>query len=134
MALGSAIAVATFGCQHHAERAAIDGLVTFSDGRPIDHGSIEFSPTDAEDSSNAGAVVIHGSYHIPREKGLRVGNYLVRILCVGARRVAAGVPGVPGQQNLATPNELISASYNSQSSLTARVQSVEDQRFDFVVD
>ena len=127
----SLILAANPGCKQHSERAAIDGVVRFKDGRPIDRGSIGFSPADEETSATAGAAIIDGRYHISREKGLSIGRYVVRIY---ASALTTPHREAPGQLNMATPQELISSAFNTQSTLVATVRSANDQRFDFEVE
>jgi hypothetical protein len=131
LSISFVITAASAGCGDRSGRLAIDGIVKFKEGQPVDRGSIAFSPFDGDTRIISGAPVIDGHYHIPREKGLRTGRYVVRIY---ASAVTASPQGPPGQLGLVTPPELISPRFNTQSILVAEVRSGGDQRFDFQVE
>jgi hypothetical protein len=129
--------VACSGCGGTVDKSAIVGQVTFKNGEIIKRGLIEFTPIDSEPggsggSTSSGARIFEGSYDVPQEKGLHPGRYLVRI---SAPSATLGGEGPPGSSAMTLPTELVSAKYNSESTLEIEVMPGEaEQRFDFEVE
>src|SRR5262245_35581338 len=59
------------------KRYAINGNATFK-GSPIEEGIISFEPLDQGHTMD-GATILKGKYTIPKNKGMAVGKYQVRI-------------------------------------------------------
>ncbi len=126
LALLLGIALPAVGCGRGLDRCAVDGSVTF-DGQPVDRGTIEFSPTAADQPSASGAVVQDGEYSIPRRTGLAPGKYRVRIYSPTPAPARQG-PDVP------PPVERIPANYNTKTELTVEVTPSGPNTFDFHMD
>src|SRR5689334_15696311 len=88
--LCSAIALATAfsgGCSDpYGGRMEVRGDVKL-EGRPVKDGSIIFEPLDKQDT-HEGAQITDGEYHVPRERGLKPGKYLVRLTAGDGRTPA----------------------------------------------
>ena len=130
LGLSFLLTAASAGCSDQSGRVAIDGTVKFKDGQLIDRGTISFSPLDKDTKFTSGAPIIDGRYHVPREKGLGEGRYVVRIYSSATTDSPTGPPGF----GMATPEERVSPQFNTQSKLTVEVQGAEDQHFDFEVE
>jgi hypothetical protein len=104
----------------------VSGTVTFQ-GKPLDQGSIEFSPT-GDQGTMSGGDIKDGNYSIPAASGLKPGPYAVRISSsdrsVTATEEAPGEPPPPARQR-------IPAKFNEQTTLTAEVTETGDNKFDF---
>ena len=124
-------ALLSIGCGHAPERVGVTGDVVFDDGQPVDQGMIEFAPLASKNAVGAGAVIVQGHYEIPQAKGLRLGQYQVRIY--QPEKVTAAV-GPPGASRVERPREQIAAKFNSQSELIAEITAVKDYRFDYRVE
>lgn len=99
-------------------RQAVSGTVTL-DGQPLDQGTIEFVPTDAQ-GLLSGSLITSGNFAVPADKGLPPGKYTVRI----SSAEATGGPAAPSGADLDNSQpakERIPAKYNSESELTAEV-------------
>jgi hypothetical protein len=116
------------GCTSSTDRVEVSGKVTFKHGEAVNRGSIEFA-SDAN-GMRAGARIADGLYSIPREKGLKPGNYLVRIYGPSSLLSGNGGPGGAGK----LPEETVSAKYNVKSQVTVEVGSGAKQEFDFQVE
>ena len=123
-------ALVSIGCGRAPDRVGVTGQVVFEDGQPVDHGMIEFAPIETQNAVGAGAVILSGSYKVPRAKGLRLGRYRVRIY--QADRIAQQA-GPPGSVPVERPKEQIAAKFNSETELTAEIGVLEDQRLDYRV-
>ena len=54
------------------DRHRVKGTVTFQ-GKPLDQGSIEFSPADGQGTISGGSIT-NGHYDLPADHGLEPGN------------------------------------------------------------
>lgn len=125
--------VATIGCgsRDPLNRQAVSGTVAL-DGQPLDQGTIELVPIDAEHGFVSGGLIINGEFRVPADKGLPPGNYTVRISSADVS--AATGPPQPAGADLADAEparERIPARYNVQSELTAEVTSGGSNSFTF---
>ncbi len=125
----TAFIVAACGCSSSTGRVGVSGKVTFKNGESIKRGSIEFTSLDAS-GFRGGARIADGLYFIPREKGLKPGQYLVRIHAPSALLSGNGGPGGVGK----LPEETVSAKYNANSQLTMDVGLTRKQEFNFEVE
>jgi hypothetical protein len=109
------------------DQQAVSGKVTL-DSRPLDNGTIQFTPTDKQ-GLLSGSSIVAGEYRIPKEKGLPPGKYTVQI--------SSGLPGSAiapvGPPGFVPPplKERIPEKYNSMSQLSVEVKSGGDNTFDF---
>jgi hypothetical protein len=106
------------GCRRDTGgRVAVSGSVTFR-GTPLSTGTIELVSKDGAQQS--GATIADGKYSIPAAKGLRPGQYLVRISSFEEQGPAP--EGPPGPESMKpTARNLLPPEYNTQSKLTAEV-------------
>src|SRR5215212_8376969 len=86
----------SLGCGAQSELAAINGRVKFKNGEAIKRGTIEFAQTGSNAANQSGARIADGAYEIPRDKGLRSGNYVVRIYAPASLLSPQGAPGSVG--------------------------------------
>src|SRR5438552_12289401 len=104
----------TFGCGPAADphgRLGLKGTVTFQ-GQPLDLGSIRFLPLENQEL-NAGALIRHGKYEVPREQGLLPGTYRVEI----SAPEQGPPPGPPGADVVEPARDRIPAEFNLDSRL-----------------
>lgn len=106
---------------------AVSGKVTL-DSRPLDNGTIQFSPTDKQ-GLLSGSAIAAGEYRIPKEKGLPPGKYTVQISS-GLHGSAVAPTGPPGSPPPPL-KERIPEKYNSMSQLSIEVKSGGGNTFDF---
>lgn len=125
IAVGSAIFAS--GCSSEPRRQAVSGTVTFQ-GRPLESGSIEFSPEADGKGSIGGAVVSKGKYEIPAAQGLLPGRYKVSVSAAGGK-AEPGPDDAPGENK--PQKELIPEKYNAATELRADVTSGGANQFPF---
>jgi hypothetical protein len=122
------------GCGGTEDRQALTGKVTFR-GQPLHQADIEFMSADKGPAERAGAVVVRGSYEVPREKGLPPGRYRVVVSSgnppVTDREGAPGAAVASGPDAPGAARELIPAKYNTATTLTVEVTAAGPNRFDF---
>jgi hypothetical protein len=105
--------VAFFGPGH--QRHAVAGHVSW-EGKPLDNGVIAFRPLDGQ-PFDSGALILNGSFSIPKHKGLTPGKYLVRIhSSIGDPKFP---PPAPGERDTRPGVEILPARYNTSSELSA---------------
>jgi hypothetical protein len=114
-------------------REAISGKVSL-DGQPLATGVIQFRPTSSEPVP-AGAHIKDGAFSIPRNEGLTPGNYKVVINAAGDAKAlsSAESSGEKAIKRGGLAPELIPAQYNSNSTLTAKVEAGKDNTFEFAL-
>jgi hypothetical protein len=95
-------------------RQAVSGKIML-DGKPLVHGTVEFTPVN--NGVPSGASVKDGLFSIPVEKGLPPGDYVVRISAASSSGVTTEMPGESNQ----IPAELIPEKYNTKSKLSYHV-------------
>ena len=66
-------------------RVPVSGKVTL-DGQPLEHGLINFRPSQGNAGPGSGGVVNEGRFEIPADKGLRPGSYKVSITALKKNR------------------------------------------------
>lgn len=122
------LAVSTAGCgaDDGLGRLPISGTITL-DGKPLQHGLIQFQPTSDRQPVAAGGFVADGKYAIARESGPVPGTYRVTI-------TAAGEPSKPAEDDIPgglppAGKELVPAAYNSNSQVDAVVKADGDNVF-----
>jgi len=95
-------------------RRAVHGSVSFQ-GKPIDYGSIQFSPDDPQHGVSSGAIIEEGKYQIRVSQGLPPGSYRVMISSPDASRQER-VEGPPGDERTLAL-ERIPTKYNLKTTL-----------------
>jgi hypothetical protein len=119
------------GCGPRSDRLEVTGNVKL-DGAPLDQGSIRFTSTGTEKLSASGATIANGEFHLPQEKGLPPGAYLVDISSPDTSAPLAVQKSPPGEPALPpTARERIPAEYNSDSKHTIDVTADGDNHFEF---
>ena len=125
----AAVSLAEYLSRNPLKRQAVSGKVTF-DGKPLDHGMIEFWPEGSgEGRVTSGTVITEGTYQIEMLQGLPPGKYRVRIFSPEGNPddpVPTGAPGPGGKPGV----ERIPAQYNVKSDLTLLVVAGELAQFD----
>lgn len=129
--LVAAVLLTASGCGEGAEgRKAVSGTVTMN-GAPLNDAMIEFSPMSTDGGSFSGAAIVDGEYSIPANKGLLPGQYKVMVTMAGSAPEPE-LDEMPGDSSVVpVAPELIPAKYNSESTLTAQVESSGENTFDF---
>jgi len=132
-----AVVLAAAGCgggQAHSSRQAVSGKVTLDD-KPLETGTIAFSPQGAKRSAPIGGGMIRGGrYDMSAAKGLPVGQYNVRINSFGA--AVETTQAADGEDYFAAmrappPPEIIPSKYNANTTLRADVIAGDANNFDF---
>jgi hypothetical protein len=98
------------------------------DGKPLDSGSISFSPVD-ENGTSSGATISSGEFEISEEKGLPPGKYKVRVYSAGDGP-AAPEDQPPGESGLLA-KERIPKEWNSDTTQEIEVKASGDNTFNF---
>jgi len=107
---------------------AVSGTVTL-DAKPLDNGTIQFVPAETTNGLLSGALIVHGAFYIPSEKGIPPGKYTVRITSVAPSANVSSGP--PGSESTKPAQERIPPKYNAQSQLTATVTAGSANTFSF---
>jgi len=115
-------------------RKAITGEIIF-DGAPLEHGLIEFTPTDANGVST-GSSIQGGAYEIAAHQGVPPGKYTVRITSPIDTADVTEVIAPPGPQEGGPrqpppATERIPAEFNRKSDKQVTVTDDGPNRFDF---
>jgi hypothetical protein len=111
-------------------RGTITGRVTL-DGRPVEHGSIVFSPIDGVRGIAAGGKILDGQYHLPAVTGPAEGRNRVEIRV--ARKTGKMIPkGLGTGKTIEEQAEAVAARFNAHSTLTFEVKAGENTA-DFAV-
>jgi hypothetical protein len=130
--VGLLAAAALAGCgDPYAGRVAVSGTVKL-DGEPLKQGVVSFEPLDGQDT-RSGAVVENGAFNVPREAGLKPGNYLVRV-SAGDGVTPAEEPAEPGPggTNIVS-RDRVPPEWNLDSRHQEVVSKDGPNRFDFVI-
>ncbi len=126
------------GCSDSAPgRFAISGKVTLNN-LPLKTGIVMFEPLDGQDTG-AVAMLSEGQYAIPRENGLKVGKYRVRVTAGDGKTPVnptnpdepPGPGGGPAGGANIISKELVPASWNTQSKQEVAVKPDGPNAFDF---
>jgi len=109
-------------------RVALSGTVTFQ-GKPLDRGTIEFTPLPGSAGVGSGAIIQDGSFDVSADQGLPPGTYRVRIYSAESGSGAAA-PEAPGEHE-SIAKERIPPEFNSQSTQEVNVTSDGPNTFEF---
>jgi hypothetical protein len=119
------------GCGPRTDRLAVSGEVALN-GAPLDSGSIRFTSVKGQTLLASGGMIANGQFHIPREKGLRPGTYVVEISSPDTSAPLVVHKSAPGEPALPpTAPERIPAEYNSESKHTIEVTTDGENHFEF---
>ena len=117
------------GCGGKESGIPVSGEVTFQ-GRPLDQGSIEFSPAEGQ-GTISGAPIMNGRYEIPADHGLQPGKYDVRISSTIAPPVREFAFEEAPPKVAAEAKQRIPAKYNSKTTLQADLKESGENKFDY---
>jgi hypothetical protein len=113
-------------------RQALSGTVTLN-GQLLEQGIIQFEPSSEQEPVPAGALIKDGTFTIPRDEGPTPGNYRVFITSSGGK----SPPPTPAEGNRqkmpGIMPDLIPPRYNTESTLTAKVEADKPNTFDFAL-
>jgi hypothetical protein len=108
----------------------VSGEVTFQ-GQPLDHGTINFSPTeDNTGGTVSGAGIKEGRYEVPAATGLQPGKYIVRITSGEAQPLEEAAPG---DSSRVVARERIPPEFNENSNQVIEVQAGGENKFNFQI-
>ena len=125
-----ALALSVVGCSDPlAGRYELSGKVTLPSG-PIKDGTIMFEPLDKQDTKGF-SQILNGTYKIPREAGLKVGKYRVRISAGDGKTPANGEAGGPGGSTNIVSKDMVPASWNALSTKEIEIKAAGPNTFDF---
>jgi hypothetical protein len=101
------------------------------DGAPLPDGKISFMPLPGTASPTAGATIKDGSFTVPRDKGLRPGNFRVEIRAVRAtgKSMRDDLSGGVTEQK----EQYIPKRYNDDSELVAEIKAGERNRLKYAL-
>jgi hypothetical protein len=117
------------GATDDLPRQPVSGTVSL-DGRPLARGYIQFQPL-GEQGVAAGGDVTDGKYGIDLAQGPIPGEYKVIISSAGASGPSSAEPPPPPGAPTMPPPDPIPARYNTESTLTAKVEAGRPNKFDF---
>ncbi len=113
------------GCNKEPERLEISGTVKFKN-RLLERGMITFVGA-SEEGIQTGAVIMNGSYALPKTHGLMPGKYKVMIRSAAAGGASGEDAGDPGKE----AEEPIPAKYNAKTELEIELKKEGPFTFDF---
>ncbi len=112
-------------------RQEVSGTVTL-DGQPLATGSIQFQPASAQEGVVAGGAHHGRQVFHPSRPGAGPRHLRGVDLVGGLGRAPPGPPGPPGPPSQG-PQDLVPAKYNTQSTLTIKVEPGNAKPFDFAL-
>jgi hypothetical protein len=114
------------GCgEGNVNHSDISGAVKL-DGKPLEEGSILFTPTNGASGSAAGGTIANGRYQLSGETGPTIGWNRVEIRAMRKTGKKIPKPFAPQGQMIDEQIEAIPPRYNSQSSLKVEVKRGEN--------
>jgi hypothetical protein len=115
------------GCKSRPSTIGLEGEITF-DGRAIEAGSLELTPTDGTEGPSAGATIVNGRYAVPARWGVSPnGVYLVRVTAL--RKTGRTEPNrsLQGGPPIETLENFIPPRYNSESTVKLKISELTDK-------
>jgi len=112
------------GCSKKGpQRAAASGHITL-DGKPIEHGVIQFLPVAGTIGPETGGVIENGSYEIPKQRGPVVGQCRVELRA--SKKTGRKIQDPTGRPGVLTDEfkEMFPTAANTDSSL---VRDIKDE-------
>ncbi len=127
-----AMTVSLVGCGggDGLDRQAVTGTVTL-DGQPLATGLITFDPASATAETSTATEIVDGTYTFSSQNGPVPGDYRVVINSSGGESIEPPAGQAPGDTFLPPPEEKVPAKYNSNTTLTATVESGSDEPINF---
>jgi hypothetical protein len=110
------------GCgKSDANRATICGQVTL-DGKPIEQGSISFTPIQGAQGTAVGATIKDGQYRLSAAQGPGIGMNRVEISSIRktGRKIAKGMGGTG--LTMEETAEAVAPRFNSNSNVTLEIK------------
>ncbi|MDB5306271.1 MAG: hypothetical protein JWO38_473 [Gemmataceae bacterium] len=131
----AAVALVVAGCSDpYGSRMEVAGTVKLK-GHPIKDGAlVEFAPLENQDTG-VNAVITGGAFSIPRQNGLKPGNYLVRVTAGDGKTPVNPVdvdspPGPGGGANIIS-KDIVPPDWNRNSKQQVTVTKEGPNKFDF---
>jgi hypothetical protein len=122
LAIGMAFLLLGVGCgKGDRNRNAISGTVQM-DGKPLEKGSIRFSPIAGTKGPVSGGAIENGRYQIPPAVGLVEGRYRVEISATRKTGKMVQAPLAPPGKMVEEYGEALPPRFNSASTLEAAVK------------
>lgn len=120
-ALWLAVAGLAGGCGEGdgLKREAVSGKVTLN-GKPLERGSIQFLPTQADQAAAAWGQIVDGAYSVGAADGPVAGEYSVSITSASSETPAAGA--LPGDDSGPADPNAVPEQYNLKTTLKATVE------------
>ncbi len=120
------IVLAFIGCNKtDANRSVVTGEVKL-DGKPLERGSILFTPIDGTKGSVAGGQIENGRYRLSADKGPAIGRNRVEIRSIRKTGKMVQKPLAPQGQMIEESVEAIPPRFNSASTLKTDLQPGEN--------
>jgi hypothetical protein len=113
-------------------RQPVTGSVTL-DGAPLDGGTIRFMPASNEATTETSTAISGGKYTFGKDSGPVPGNYKVSISAVNDPNIQAKQGMVPGEYRPPSTKDKVPAKFNTNTGLTATVQSNQSAPIDFTL-
>ncbi len=130
LVLGLFLMVAWLGCADPSGgREAVSGDIRFK-GEPLDQGTIQFIPTEEQDTSSGG-MIHEGRYTVEKMKGLKPGKYKV-VISSGDPKESAPPGELPGAP-FPVAKERIPTEYNRATKQEVEVKKGGPNKFDFTI-
>lgn len=126
-----ALAVLTCGCGERGDgldREAVSGMVTLN-GKPMERGSIQFLPMQADQRVAAWGRIVDGAYSIGAADGPVAGEYSVSI--TSTAQAAAATAELPGDDSGLVDPDAVPERYNLRTILKAAVEADRDNEFNY---
>jgi hypothetical protein len=136
LVVGALVAMTTAaltGCSDpYAGRQAISGTVKL-EGQPLKQGFIGFEPLDKNLGTQTGSTITDGQFTVPRDAGLKPGQYLVKISSGdGKTPTKEEDAGGPSSTNIVSV-DMIPEDWNVKSQQKVEVKSDGKNKFDFEI-
>ena len=128
--LAMGFSVAGCGGGDGLDRQSVTGTVTL-DGQPLETGLITFDPASATAETSSATEIVDGTYAFNSQNGPVPGTYRVVINSSGGESIEPPAGQAPGDTYLPPPEEKIPQKYNSNTTLTATVESGSSEPINF---
>ncbi|WP_422931753.1 hypothetical protein [Singulisphaera sp. PoT] len=110
------------------KREAVSGKVTYA-GKPVEKGSIQFQPQDADQKAGAWGEIVDGAYSIAASTGPVAGDYTVAIYSASSQSAAADA--LPGDDAGMSDPRAIPDDYNVKSTLKATIEPAKPNELNY---
>jgi hypothetical protein len=120
--VGVTVCLMVSGCaKHDANRGVVAGQVKL-DGRPLEDGSILFTPIEGTKGTVAGGRIQQGQYRLTGRDGPAVGKNRVEIRAVRKSGKMVLKPMSPSGEMVDAYESAVAPRFNTKSTLTAVVE------------